>query len=91
MSAVDILMAADRVASNLLASVTGNRRADMEKDATAEKKLSAYARKNKRDEYLVRGAVLVCNKGSHKRRYWKTKQKLCYRIQLFICLLTWQK
>ncbi|MDE7199509.1 MAG: hypothetical protein K2O15_11590 [Lachnospiraceae bacterium] len=52
MSAVDILMAADRVASNLLASVTGNRRADMEKDATAEKKLSAYARKNKRDEYL---------------------------------------
>lgn len=68
MSAVDILMAADRAASNLLAAVTGNRKADMAKDTTEEKKLSAYAGKNKRDEYLVRGAVLVCNKGSHKRK-----------------------
>lgn len=68
MLGMDILMAADRLVGKLMTSIAGDKKADATKEAEEEKRLSAYARNNKRDEYLVRGAVLVCNKGSHKRK-----------------------
>lgn len=71
MHGMDILMAADRVAAQMLASIAGNKEIDIVKDAETEKRISECVKKNeekKKNEYLVRGAVLVCNKGSHKRK-----------------------
>lgn len=71
MFGLETLAAAESVAARILDSFIGNKKTDMAKEAEAEKKISEYAEKNmakKRDEYLVRGAVLVCNKGSHKRK-----------------------
>lgn len=65
------LMAADGVAGKVLASIMGNIEINTVKEAEDEKKISDHARKsveNKINEYLVRGAVLVCDKGSHKRK-----------------------
>lgn len=71
MSGIDILMAADRAAGKILASLTGIKKMDMAEGREAEEKISENAKKNiekKKKEYLVRGAVLVCSKGSHKRK-----------------------
>lgn len=71
MSDMEALMKADRMVGNILASIIGNRKIDMVKEAETEAKISEYAKKyeeKKMNEYLVRGAVLVCNKGSHKRK-----------------------
>ena len=71
MSGIDILMAADRAAGKILASLAGIKKMDVAGDREAEEKISENAKRNtvrKMNEYLVRGAVLVCSKGSHKRK-----------------------
>lgn len=54
MLGMDILMAADRLVGKLMTSIAGDKKADATKEAEEEKRLSAYARNNKRDEYLVK-------------------------------------
>lgn len=65
------LMEADMAAGSLLGSVNGPAQSGNINNREAEEKITDYAQRNEQAymyEYLVRGADLICDKGSHIRK-----------------------